>query len=377
MTDRPPEPLLPRLLRRLPYFEGNPAVGVVTGVAIALVALGVRWGLDDHLPPGFPYVTFFPAVVASSLFFGTWSGVACAAVGFVCARWFFIAPEHSMSLVGAPGWAMGLYAFVTVVNVVSIHLLQASFRGLDAERRRSRDLAESRGLLFHELQHRVGNNLQMVGSLLALQARQVESGPAQLAVQEAARRVQLVGQVQRTLYDPEGSRRGLAEMLGPLVRDVVASGHGTSVGVQLVTEADFVLSAEQAIPMALIVTEAVSNALEHGFGVEGGGTIRVIVSRIDEAGSKAQPWLSVAVEDNGTGLPDGFDLAASDSLGLRIARSLATGLGGTFTLSPAAGGGTLADLRVPLHEGEERQFRQVSGGSQAAVSVARGREATA
>lgn len=349
------------LFRGLPLLGGKPLVAVPAALAITGLAFLLRLAVADFLPPGFPYVTFFPAVLISALLFGLWGGIASTALGFVLARWFFIEPAGSLSLDGPPGWAMALYLFVTVVNVVTIHLLQIAFRGLDAERRRNRDLARSRELLFHELQHRVGNNLQMIGSLLAMQARRVEDDAARIAVEEAVRRVSVVGKIQRTLYNPEGSQRSLSGLLGPLVQDLVASAQGSAVTIRLEATRDRLLPAEQAIPVALVVTEAVSNALEHGYGPGGGGevVVRITQDKPDRAGD-APAHLCIMVEDDGQGLPDGFNMSESGSLGLRIARSLAGSLGGEFSMAPRAQGGTCSRLRFPVRDADAHPRTAVS-----------------
>ena len=348
---------LQQVLRKLPLFPQHPAIAVGCSLLIMLLAFAARMLMDPLLPPGFPYVTFFPAVLFSALLFGLWGGIASTVLGFFLARWFFIAPFFSLSLDGPPGWAMALYCFVTIVNVVTVHLLQIVFRGLDEERRRNRELAESRELLFHELQHRVGNNLQMVGSLLALQGRRVEAGVARDAVDEAARRVRLVGKIQRTLYDPGGAQRSLSGMLLPLMHDINAA-HGSTVEIRLEASRDVSLPAEHAIPVALIVSEAFSNALEHGYAPGGAGQVTLRVSRFASGASDDDDiLLSIVVEDDGAGLPAGFDLAASGSLGLKIARTLATGLGGSFAVRPAPVAGTISELRFPLPESGEATAR--------------------
>lgn len=339
------------LFKRLPLMGGRMALALPAGAAITLIAYVLRIALDGHLPAGFPYVTFFPAVVISALLFGLWGGITSAVMGFVLARWFFVAPQGSLSLEGAAGWAMLLYTFVVLVDIVAIHGAQVAFGSLDRERRRSRDLAESRELLFHELQHRVGNNLQMVGSLLAMQGRRVAEGPAREAVEEAARRVRLVGKIQRTLYGPQGAQRSLSSMLDQLVADLVNTGHGAAMTVRIDVGRDTQLLAEQAIPVALIVSEAVSNALEHAFELGSAGSIIV---RVDVRNDAGREMVQIVVQDDGFGLPAGFDIAASDSLGLKIARSLATGLGGTFAfgdgagVGAGAGGGTASILTFPM-----------------------------
>jgi two-component sensor histidine kinase len=91
----------------------------------------------------------------------------------------------------------------------------------------------------------------------------------------------------------------------------------------------------------MVLTELVQNAVEHAFPT-GPGRIDVRIDRSDDA-------LSLRVEDDGRGLPAGFDLAASTRLGLQIVRTLVEGeLRGSIALEPRPGSGTQAVLQVPL-----------------------------
>ncbi len=103
-----------------------------------------------------------------------------------------------------------------------------------------------------------------------------------------------------------------------------------------------VLDPDRAIPVALIVAEAVSNAVEHGFAGHRSGTIRVALDRTAPAGRA-----TLLITDDGAGLPEGFALEASNSLGLGIAATLARQIGGEFLLVPGATGGTEARLVLP------------------------------
>jgi two-component sensor histidine kinase len=102
------------------------------------------------------------------------------------------------------------------------------------------------------------------------------------------------------------------------------------------------ISAEVATPLAIVLTELLQNAVEHGFG-HGSGRIAVRAQRLVGR-------LHVTVEDDGKGLPETFDLDGSTSLGLSIVRTLVESeLGGQLQIGPSATKGTRVDLDVPLH----------------------------
>jgi len=104
------------------------------------------------------------------------------------------------------------------------------------------------------------------------------------------------------------------------------------------------LSAAVATPLAMVLTELLQNALQHGFPatVKDQGLLEVIAARDQER-------LTVTVADNGVGLPDGFDLDSATSLGLQIVRTLVVGeLGGRLRIAPRPGGGTEAFVNLPV-----------------------------
>jgi two-component sensor histidine kinase len=115
-----------------------------------------------------------------------------------------------------------------------------------------------------------------------------------------------------------------------------------------------------ATPLAMVLTELLQNALQHGFGstprsVTDSGIIEVVAERAPEL-------LTVTVTDSGAGLPPGFDLENTKSLGLQIVRTLVEGeLGGRIILRPRAGGGTIAVVDLPVRY-EPEVMRLASGG---------------
>lgn len=327
-------------LARLPLARNRPWIGYGVAIMLSFLAWWVRWMIGDALPTGFPYLTFFPAVILTAFFFGIKAGLLAAALSGLAAWYFFIAPFYRFELHLGSALALGFYIFIIGVDLAVIHWMQAANHQLFQERERGAQLAETREMLFKELQHRVGNNIQMVGSLIALQKRRVTEQAARDALDEASRRLGLVGRIQRQLYDPAGAQLSLAAYIDQICRDVIAASGRAGVAYEFEARSDAVLPPEKAIPTALVVAEALNNALEHGFGLTGEGQVVVTVAPFDGG-------TEIIIADNGKGLPPGFDIAQAESLGLRIARTLAQSLGGTFTMSAApVGGGTVARLEI-------------------------------
>jgi len=212
-------------------------------------------------------------------------------------------------------------------------------------RRRDRELV-TKDATIREIHHRVKNNLQTVAALLRLQARRMDNEAARLALEEAVRRVGSIAIVHETLsqaVEEQVEFDEIVDQLGRMVTDVSALGGR----VRVRREGSFgVLSSDAATALAMVVTELVQNAVEHGYDAGAPDlTGEITLGAVREAGR-----LRVTVDDDGRGLPDGFDLDATASLGLSIVRTLVESeLGGQLEAGPRQGAaGTRIALEVPI-----------------------------
>ena len=203
-----------------------------------------------------------------------------------------------------------------------------------------------RDLLMAEIHHRVKNNLQVVASLLNLQADRLRSQAAKTEFAVARDRVQALATLHRHLYLHQTferiSLRPFLEELSRQLGDALGAGPDSGVDIEIDTE-DIEMGSDQAISLALLLTEAVSNAMRHGFpdGREG----RIFISlRIDETDTA-----HLLVEDDGVGLgstPVDSD-NDGDGLGMRLIEGFANHLGGVAEISGE--GGTRIAVQFPLH----------------------------
>lgn len=323
---------------RLPLAQDKPWLVFGATAALMGVALMLRFMLLPLVPTGLPFVVFYPAVVGAAVLFGIRAGAFAGLIGILLA-WYFFLPGVGFALgVGVP-FVLALYSVVIASSLVLIRFLQLALRRANAAREVNQKLAESREILFRELQHRVGNNLQVVSALLSLQKRKLTDPAAITALEEAADRVQLIGQIQRQLYDPDGQQQAMGDLLSLVVEDCLQSFARDDVDLLIQVEPGLRMGPDQAIPVSLIVYEAVANALEHGFP-DRGGLVRVDASITGE-------WVKVCVTDDGAGLPPGFVMFESPNMGLKLSSALARQCGGTFTLETADGGRTCATVALP------------------------------
>jgi two-component sensor histidine kinase len=314
---------------------------------LCLIAAWARAGLHAALPPGYPFLTFFPTVIISTFLFGRGPGILAAIVCGVTAWYAFVPPFYSFTLDGRTSLALGFYAVVVAVDVMLIDSMKRANLHLAMEREHSARIAQERGalaerteMLFHELQHRVSNNLQMVGAMLSLQQSKVADPAARQSLADAGARVQTIGRIQRKLYATGGEQVPLDSFLTDLAADLIEASGKPGLRHVMAVEPELFLAPQAAIPLALIMAEAVANAIEHGFADRPGGLITITLCRAGER-------LLLTIGDDGVGLPPGFDLEQVTSLGLDVSRNLARQLDGEMTLERARQG-TVMRLDLPL-----------------------------
>ena len=177
--------------------------------------------------------------------------------------------------------------------------------------------------LLKEIHHRVKNNLQVIASLLRLQARHLKDEQARAMFEESQNRVHSISLVHEKLYRTgDLARIDFGDYLLTLTKGLTEGWKGTGVPVEVVIEAAGVqLGVDTAIPCGLIVTELVTNALKHAFPNAASGTIRVA------AVNEPEGWLKLFVHDNGVGISENLDIRRAGSLGLELVASLVRQLG--------------------------------------------------
>ena len=227
--------------------------------------------------------------------------------------------------------------------------------------RLARSLAEKE-VLIKEVHHRVKNNLQVIASLLRLQADAVQDRAVADALRRSRHRVEAMAQIHEQLYQSEVGQVELARQAGMLLSHLLeaygvdndTAGSGRVVGrveiAPLPSGAPLVLGVNDAIPTGLILNELISNALKHAFVthafVHGRGGLLTVSGRVC-AGS-----VLIEVRDNGVGVPQGVDLHNPRSLGLKIVGILVRQLKGTVEMIRGeprgnAGSGATFVVRFP------------------------------
>jgi PAS domain S-box-containing protein len=192
-------------------------------------------------------------------------------------------------------------------------------------------------LLFAELNHRIKNNMQTLYALLASARRETDSGEARDALDEAARRVAAMAAAQTVLYQSDNLSRFDSAAFMTSVCAAASAACGDGLAIHLHTRAD-TLANDDAVPLALILNELITNAAKYGAGADGHSSVGICL--IEEKGG-----FTLVVEDEGPG----FDLGAARrrSSGLGLVIGLARQMGGRFRVERGPGARCVLEFPGP------------------------------
>jgi len=204
-------------------------------------------------------------------------------------------------------------------------------RAVEAVRASAEQLKASlaeKEVLLKEIHHRVKNNLQVISSLLRLQATHIEDPRALEMFNESRNRIESMALVHQKLYQSANlSQVDFGEYARSLSALLIASYGARARQIALRTEIGNVsLSVDVALPLGLIINELLSNSLKYAFPGGGGGEVRIELHHLEDG------QIQVIVADNGAGFPPHIDFRETSTLGMQLVRALTEQIGAAIEL---------------------------------------------
>lgn len=304
----------------------NPAVAIGIGLALGACGVIVRVVIDD-LVTGPPFLGVFPMALAVTLVLGLPAGLACMLAGWLGVG-VYVLPA---SFFNSAGVATLLFSFI--VSLVVVLMTEGFYRVA----KQKMDLADGRALLLADFQHRVKNHVQLVGALLAMQARRATGVETRVALEDAQRRLLAASTLYANAYAP-GETIAFADQLERLcgARQNELGGPDRKVVLDPATDRAAAWDADRTLPFTLIANELITNAFKHGLASGPG--------QVDVALTAGGGGYRLSVRDSGPGFRFGFDLDRDANFGLTMARKLAEQIGAVLRIDTGRGGGVSVDL---------------------------------
>lgn len=180
-------------------------------------------------------------------------------------------------------------------------------------------------VLLKEITHRVKNSLAIVASMLKLQAGHMDDPELTRHLQEAAYRVSAVAKAHERIHQGNDTDRlDLGIYIEQVCQDL--NGVVSPCSIEVETEHGIEIATDRAIPIALVATELITNAIKHAYHGQPVGRIRVCLTR------RAEDLIELVVRDDGDGLPSEFDPRSATGLGMRIVQAFTQQLKATMAV---------------------------------------------
>ncbi|MEI9910242.1 MAG: histidine kinase dimerization/phosphoacceptor domain -containing protein [Bacteroidota bacterium] len=228
----------------------------------------------------------------------------------------------------------GLFLLIVVIALLynRYRLKQRTNKQLEILVEEKQGLIEDKEWLVKEIHHRVKNNLQIVISLMNIQSTYLESGAALDAIRESQSRMNAMSLIHQKLYQSSSLVAiNMQSYIGELIRYLLENFAGNQ---NIKPEIDITaveLDVSQAIPIGLILNEAITNSIKYAFPVSKKGQITIVLK------PKERDNWTLTIADNGVGLPGGFDFGKSETIGMMLIRTLCEQIGGTLSLKNEGG----------------------------------------
>ncbi len=325
----------------------NPGSRYALAVAAVVAGFVIRLAIGGSLLT--PFITLWPAVMVTTLVAGTLPGVVSLALSTGLAWYCFIPPAWSLKSI--PPTAVPVLAFLLWGGalLVVVKAFRITIQDLITQHERSR-------LLMQEVDHRVKNSLQFVYSVLRLQANSSSEGAVREGLLNAADRLNAIVRVHQQLYQSDPAREvDLRDFLDRLARDAErVMGH-----LEIKVQAEAIgLPFDKLLAISIILNELLTNIGKHAYPLDRRGTVRIACA-LSDAGD-----LAVIIEDEGPGLPAGFDPASASGFGMTLIRTLTRQLdarldaanlerGARFTLTIPSGGRFTPAERMKVAGGDQ------------------------
>ena len=193
-------------------------------------------------------------------------------------------------------------------------------------------LVEEKEWLVKEIHHRVKNNLQIIISLLNAQSEFLESPTALNAIQESRERMQAIALIHQKLYQPDhGTLINMASYIQDMTHNLQSSfTQANRIHFSLHAE-PIELDVSQAVPLGLILNEAITNSIKYAFPKPATGTINIHLQRKDDC------YIALSIADNGIGFPTGFEVNEQESLGIQLIKLFSEQLEGELKFRSGKG----------------------------------------
>lgn len=202
-------------------------------------------------------------------------------------------------------------------------------------------LLSEKEFLIKEIHHRIKNNLQVITSLLSTQSNYLQDKSAIMAIRDSQNRIQSIALIHQKLFQSDTvALINIQDYVAELIKFLCDTFHVNQRIKFNINVLEVKLDIAQAMPLGLIINEAITNIIKYAFPDNTPGIVTLSLADCEDG------YYQFKISDNGIGLPSGFDLSNTSSMGMTLIKGLGEQLGGIVSIQ--SGNGVHFSLRFPV-----------------------------
>jgi len=310
-----------------PTFNFSSIIGLICAVIVTVYSGGIHSSFIFMIP-----LIAFGSFINSSKYGRIYLNIIIVLILLVFTQTI---PELSYTENVVPEESSSIFSLISVLSAVFIlgntlgKTLLKTYNAMYRSKKALSIQVHEKENLLKEVHHRVKNNLQTVSSLLSLQSRNIETGPMKGILKGTQNRVIAMAMVHEMLYMHSDIshieyKSYVQELSDYLIRSIKGNDNQVNLKIDI---PDIKLGIDTAIPLGLLINEALTNALK--YGIEGDKEGRISIRLQQETEQKNCYILEIG--DNGVGFPESINYKTTKSLGLKLIHNLTRQLKGTIS----------------------------------------------
>jgi two-component sensor histidine kinase len=326
-------------------FSPRQLFAIFLALVVCGMAFWLRLAIDGVLPPGFPYVTFFPAIIFTTFVLGMWPGIACALMGGILSLYYLLPTSNGLEMSPSTWVAIGFYLFISVAFILMLTLMDSAIRKADIAQKQAEANSEFQSIMAREMNHRVKNLFGVITSIVRLTAK--SSTDMNSFATQLAGRISSLSHAHEIVWESAGET---SVSLHEVIERILAP-HRT----QLSAEVNVSISGDCRVDdphiqqvVSLLINELATNASKYGVFSKADGSLKLRIEEIPTSPEADRRLVLYWHERFGSTKPIADNAEIGKGFGTELMERLVSGVDGTYAHDIKSGEGVDATIELPL-----------------------------
>ena len=328
-------------------FSPRQLLAIFLALVVCGMAFWLRLAIDHVLPPGFPFLTFFPAIILTTFMLGMWPGIACALMGGILSLYYLLPTSNSFEMLPSTWVAIGFYVFISIAFILMLTTMDSALRRADIAQRQAEANSEFQSVMAREMNHRIKNLFGVIVSIVRLTAK--SSPDAASFANQLAGRISSLSHAHEIVWESAGQT---SVSLHEVIERILAP-HRThaSAGIHISISGDCSVEDPHILQIiSLLVYELATNASKYGVFSKVDGSLKLQIDELLATPEMGRRLVLYWHERFGGPKPIADGTVVGEGFGSELMKRLVSSVDGNYAHEVKSGEGVDATIELPLQK---------------------------